>query len=148
MSGRDRFETWTSMPVQIGELVALMHDGSTPLVIDPKHPDVPARRARSVVDLHAAHIGHAVALLFEGGDPESPIVIGVLRDAIQERPPDLAVEADGERMLVTAKQQLVLRCGKASITLTRTGKVVIEGTYVLTRSAGVNRIQGASVQLN
>ena len=51
-------------------------------------------------------------------------------------------------MLITAKDRLVLRCGKASITLTRAGKVLIEGAYVLSRSTGVNRVKGGTVQLN
>ncbi len=51
-------------------------------------------------------------------------------------------------MIVNAKEQLVLRCGKASITLTRAGKILIKGSYVLSRSSGVNRIKGGSVQLN
>jgi hypothetical protein len=42
----------------------------------------------------------------------------------------------------------VLRCGKASITLTSAGKVLIRGTYVLSRSSGVNKIKGGSIQLN
>ena len=50
--------------------------------------------------------------------------------------------------MVSARDQLVLRCGKASVTLTRAGKVLIEGTYVLSRSSGVNKIKGGSVQLN
>ena len=41
-----------------------------------------------------------------------------------------------------------LRCGKASITLTRAGKVLIRGAYLLSRSSGVNRIKGGSVQIN
>lgn len=147
MSGRDRFEIWPAMPMQIGELVALTDTGMTPLVIDPANPDVPARQARSVVDLHAGHIGRAVVLMFEGGDPAKPIVMGVLQGD-EERPEQMIVEADGERMVVSARQQLVLRCGKASITLTKAGKVLIEGAYVLTKSTGVNRIKGGSVQLN
>jgi hypothetical protein len=43
---------------------------------------------------------------------------------------------------------LVLRCGKARITLTRAGKVLVEGTYISSRSSGVNRIRGGSVHLN
>jgi hypothetical protein len=50
--------------------------------------------------------------------------------------------------MVSAKEQLVLRCGKASITLTKEGKVLIQGAYVSSRSSGVNRIKGGSVQLN
>ena len=51
-------------------------------------------------------------------------------------------------MVLSAQEEIVLRCGKASITLTKAGKVLIEGAYVLSRSSGVNRIRGGSVQLN
>lgn len=147
MSGRDRFETWTAMPVQIGELVALAHDGS-PYVVDPSRPELPARLARTVVDLHGGHVGRRVVLVFEGGDAAQPIVMGVLRPSGAELPGPVTVESDGERMVMSARHQLVLRCGNASITLTRAGKVLIQGEYVLSRSNGVNRIKGGSIQLN
>lgn len=67
---------------------------------------------------------------------------------LDKQPNQVEVDADGERMIVSAKEQLVLRCGKASITLTKAGKVLIKGSYVLSRSSGVNRIKGGSVQLN
>jgi len=47
-----------------------------------------------------------------------------------------------------AKKEIVLRCGKASITLTKAGKVMIKGTYVVSRSSGANKIKGASIALN
>ena len=50
--------------------------------------------------------------------------------------------------MLTAEHEIVLRCGKASLTLTRAGKVLIRGTYLLSRSSGVNRIKGGSVQIN
>jgi hypothetical protein len=49
---------------------------------------------------------------------------------------------------VHAKEQVVLKCGKASITLTKAGKVLIQGSYVLSRSSGINRVKGGSVQIN
>jgi hypothetical protein len=122
------------------------------LVIYPGQPGTAALRARTVTDLHGAHIGRPVVLMFEGGDPSRPIVMGVIRGAdgwlLTDVPAQVEVDADGERMVVTAKEQLVLRCGKASITLTRAGKVLIQGNYVSSRSTGVNRIKGGSVQLN
>jgi len=136
--------------VILGELLALTDDGSIPLVLHRSHPG--ALRARSAIDLHGAHIGRQVMLVFEHGDPLRPIVTGVLRDAgvgvPEPAPGQLEVDADGRRMLVSAREQLVLRCGKASITLTQAGKVLIEGSYVLSRSSGVNRLKGGSVQLN
>jgi hypothetical protein len=138
--------------VVIGELIGMKDEGHTPLVLYPGQPGSAALAARTVVDLHGPHIGSKVVLMFEGGDVRKPIVIGVLREGegwpLADRPGQVEVDADGERMIVTAKEQVVLRCGKASITLTKAGKVLIQGSYVLSRSSGVNRIKGGSVQLN
>ena len=134
----------------VGELLAIA-EGGVPFVAPPG-ATTRAVKALSLVDLHGAHIGMRVALMFDGGDPDRPIVVGVLRGQaawpLETRPDQVEVDADGERLLVTAKEQLVLRCGKASITLTKAGKVLIEGNYLLSRSSGVNRIKGGSVQLN
>lgn len=138
--------------VVTGELAALTDDGRTALVLFQGQPGTAAVPARTVVDLHGAHIGRPVALMFEGADPSRPIVMGVLREGagwpLPDRPAQVEVDVDGERLVVTAQEQLVLRCGKASITLTKAGKVLIQGAYVLSRSSGVNRIKGGSVQLN
>jgi len=138
--------------IVIGQLLAIADDGGTPLVIYPGQTGAAALRARTAVDLHGAHIGKSIVLMFESADPMRPIVMGVLRESagwpLDERPGQVQVDADGERLLVSAKEQLVLRCGKASITLTRAGKVLIQGEYVSSRSSGVNRIKGGSVQLN
>ena len=137
--------------VVVGELIALANDGLTPLVHLPAHAGGMALQARSVVDLHAGHIGRAVVLSFEGGDPTLPIVVGVLTCATNqssELSGHVEVDAHGKRMFVAAGERLVLRCGKASITLTKAGKVLIEGTYVSSKSTGVNRIKGGSIQLN
>ena len=138
--------------VVIGELLALTEGGATALVRYPGQHGTSALAARSSVDLQGPHIGSSVVLVFDQGDPARPIVMGVLRGAagwpLADKPAQVDVDADGQRLVVTAKEQLVLRCGKASITLTKAGKVMIEGSYVLSRSTGVNRIKGGSVQLN
>ena len=135
----------------IGELLAIAGDSTAPLVRFSGQPTPDAVAARSTIDLQGAHVGGQVVLVFEGNDAARPIVVGVLRDPSRNGAVDagvVEVQADGERLLVQAKEQLVLRCGKASITLTKAGKVLIEGGYVLSRSTGVNRIKGGSVQLN
>lgn len=137
--------------VVVAELLALANGGTQPLVRYPVGGDA-AMPARSTVDLHGAHIGAQVVLVFEDGDPARPIVTGLLRGTggwpLPEQPAQVQVDADGERLVVSAREQLVLRCGKSSITLTKAGKVLIEGSYLQSRSTGVNRVKGGSVQLN
>lgn len=138
--------------VVVGTLLAIADEGRAPLVSFPGQPGLAAVRARSTVDLHGAHIGQGVVLMFEQGDAHRPIVMGVLRGTAgwpeAERPATVDVDVDGARMVVSASEQLVLRCGKASITLTKAGKVLIDGTYVSSRASGVNKVKGGSVQLN
>jgi hypothetical protein len=144
--------THAAPAVGIGELIAITDDGTTPLVRFAGQPGTAAVPARTVVDLHGAQIGKQVVLVFEACDLAKPVILGVLRggtdSGIAEKPGHVEVDADGERLLVNAREQLVLRCGKASITLTKAGKVLIEGTYVSNRSSGVMRVKGGSVQLN
>jgi Domain of unknown function (DUF6484) len=138
--------------VAVGELIAITNSGRTPLVVYPGQPGSAGVPARSIVDLRGAHVGKRVALLFEGADITRPIVAGVLRDCegwpLTDEPGQVEVDADGDRLIVSAKSQLVLRCGRASVTLTKEGKILIQGTYVSSRSSGVHRIKGGSVQIN
>lgn len=126
--------------VVIGTLVGL-DPGGMPLVAFPGAAGPLA--ARTLALLRPEDVGAEVALLFEGGAPERPVIAGRLL-----RPEPVEVERDGERLELTAEREIVLRCGKASITLTRAGKVLIRGAYVSSRSSGVNKIKGGSVQLN
>ena len=152
--GESPFVASSPLPMVLtGVLVGIIDDGRTPLVTFAGQPGSAALRARTVVDLQGQHIGQSVVLMLEGGDPDRLIVMGVIREAqswpsMAQVAGQIDLEADGTRMIVTAKEQMVLRCGKASITLTKAGKILIEGTYVSTRSAGVNRIRGGSVQVN
>lgn len=107
--------------------------------------------ARSIVPLSKERIGEEVLVSFEAGNLRSPYIIGALWQP--EQPPAVSqplIEAkvDGEQVVIEGKKEIVLKCGKSSITLTRAGKVLIRGAYVLSRSSGVNRIKGGSVQVN
>ncbi len=135
-----------------GLLVGFDDNGRIPLVTFEGQTGTAAVPARTTVDLHGAHVGCEVVLLFENADATRPIVLGVLRaldpNHLPAQPGNVEVDVDGRRMLVSAKEQLVLRCGRATITLTKAGKVLIEGTYISSRSSGVQRIKGGSIQLN
>ena len=132
--------------VRTGTLIGFSVGGGTPLVTYNGQSGSAALPARAVVDLSGSHIGREVVLMFDDCDPCRPIVMGWLRG--EDAPGSVEVDGDGERLIVRAKEQLVLRCGKASITLTKAGKVLIRGTHVSTHSSGVNRLRGASIQLN
>lgn len=109
--------------------------------------------ARSAVPLRRALVGHEVLVLFADGDPGAPVIVGVvqphpLQDMAPAAEPGVVVQVDGERHVIAAEREIVLRCGDASITLTRAGKVIIAGTYILSRSSGYNKIKGAAVDIN
>jgi len=65
-----------------------------------------------------------------------------------EKPLAIEVDVDGRRVRLLAKDEIVLECGKASITLRRNGRIAIRGTYVETSSEGTNRIKGSQVRVN
>ncbi|HXJ84286.1 MAG TPA: DUF6484 domain-containing protein [Candidatus Methylomirabilis sp.] len=136
----------------VGELIALTDNERTPLVLYRGQPGSSAIRARTVVDVHRAHIGAPVLLIFEDGDPAKPIIAGVIRGdgtpTLDTQPGSVDIDADGKRLVVSARQQLVLSCGRATITLTSAGHVIIRGTYVSSNATGVNRITGGSVEIN
>jgi hypothetical protein len=121
-------------------------------------PDNPAGatlvEARSLVPLRAKDRGAEVLLAFEGGEATKPIIVGTLpnenADVLQDnhQPAMFDAVVDGETLTLTARSEIVIRCGKASITLTKAGKLLIQGEYVVSRSAGVNKIRGGSVQIN
>jgi hypothetical protein len=138
--------------VVTGTLIGFTNDGRTPLITYEGQRGTAAIAAASILDLHGPHIGKRVVMQFERSDPQRPIILGLLREGdgwpLPNPPAQVEVDVDGERLLVTAKEQLVLKCGKASITLTKAGKVIVQGTYVSHRSSGVMRIKGGSVQLN
>jgi hypothetical protein len=108
--------------------------------------------ARSTVPLRRSMAGSEVVVVLEAGDPLKPIILGVIQEQpgapSQEAGSRPIVEADGERYVIAAEREIVLRCGDASITLTRAGKVIIKGNYILSRSSGYNKIKGAAVDIN
>ncbi|MBI2899868.1 MAG: hypothetical protein HYY17_06770 [Planctomycetes bacterium] len=100
----------------------------------PGNPAESAVRARSTIPVPADAAGRDAVLIFEEGDPRRPIILGLLQTP--------------EKLVLSADEEIALKCGKASLTLTRAGKVLIRGAYVLSRSSGVNRVKGGSVEIN
>lgn len=141
--------------VVVGRLVAATEAGE-PVVDYPGNPGERPRQAQSTVSLTRSDLDRPVVLIFEQGDMQRPIILGVLADAPARAIVNSAesssglhkVCADQERLVLSANREVVLQCGQASITLTSSGKVLLRGAYVSSRSSGVNRVKGASVQIN
>jgi len=103
-------------------------------------------------------VGRDVLLAFENNDPKQPVIVDTIYSLIEEisettfspsvvdEPQEVTV--DGKRICIDAESEIVLKCGKSSITLTKAGKVIIKGEYVLSQSSGENRIRGGSVAIN
>lgn len=174
-SGRDtrvsnKSESALLPSATLGRAIGITDNGS-PLIDFPGNPRPDPLTARSTCDFQSMDIGAEVLLVFTDGDYRQPVVIGVLDRPRTGRSDDNAVQADdvessqtdnheiapienfeierdGERVVISADDEIVLKCGKASITLTRAGKILLRGTYLLNRSSGANRIKGSSVQIN
>ena len=157
--------------IVLGVLSAIDADGN-PLVAY-LQSGYSRRVAVSSLPVSSDHIGRQVALLFVNGDLQRPIIIGFVRggfggvlDDCALTPADKSddsaassakpqtdvasnvVRVDGKRVVLEGQDEIVLQCGEASITLTRAGKIEIRGKYLVSRSTGVNRILGASVNVN
>ena len=146
-----------------------------PMVDYPLNPEKGALKAITTLVLTSQQVSRQVALLFNQGDLSQPIVIGIVHSPLQamldnfqqdqetsfgnttsqDTQVELAahlgtddVSVDGNKITFEAQDEMVFKCGKSSITLTKSGKVLIRGKYLLNRSSGVNRIMGGSVQVN
>jgi hypothetical protein len=146
-SANDKLVSIGLPSVIIGRVAAILECGE-PLVDFPGNASGKLVSARSLVPITAAEIGREAALTFEDGDAAMPIIAGLLQTPKFAPHPQREVKLDDESLALTAKNEIVIQCGKASITLTSAGKVIIQGEYVLSRSSGVNKIRGGSIQLN
>ena len=50
--------------------------------------------------------------------------------------------------MIEAEEEMILCCGKSSITLKKNGKIILRGTDLVSRSSGGNKIRGATVKIN
>ena len=136
-----------------------------PMISTPEKPNRLVKVGRTLVAVGDHMIGQEVLVLFEGGDIESAVILGVIKNCAKSRQGDpvpagvvlnehrrslslLDVEHSENSVEINASQKIVFRCGASSITLQADGRVIVRGDDVLIRSVGLNRIKGASVQIN
>jgi len=141
-----------SLAVSIGTIVALEANGD--LLIDfpgNKPGPVAARTALPFASRSSKSdlLGQQVVVTFENNDPALPVVIGRIAPLSHEGAGELEdLTLDHKVITFNASEQVVFNCGKASITLTDSGEVILKGEYILSHSYGENRIRGGSVAIN
>jgi hypothetical protein len=136
----------TGWEVVVGTIVGMMNSAE-PLVAYPRSEGGSPVKARTLIGIRQKDLGRQAVLAFEEGELTRPVVLGLIQTA-EPSGSNVTIEADGGRFVVHAEREIELHCGEASITLTRAGKVLIKGEYVLTRAKGLNRIKGAAVSIN
>jgi hypothetical protein len=119
-----------------------------------RDPRSKARLARSTVPLGAEQVGREV-LVCRANRAGEPVIVGVLVEpgaagAADETGPDRNLElvVERRRVVLSAKTELVLRCGEGSITLSADGKVTIRGVDVVSSATRTQRIRGGAVRIN
>jgi len=96
--------------------------------------------AQSHVPFNQLTAGQNCTLIFHNGQLHSPVVHGVIQQPDHhQRPKHLELEA---------AESITIQSGKASLTLTEDGDVLIRGKRVSSESTGINQVRGGSVKLN
>jgi hypothetical protein len=131
--------------VVIGLLLGF-EDGR-PLVVFPGNEKDHAVPARSLARLEPADTGSEVALLFEDGRRDRPLIVGRIVEP-QPAPDRARLVRDGETYIVHARERIEFRVGKSSIIMEKDGHITIRGTYLVSHASAANRIRGGSVNLN
>jgi len=130
--------------VMIGRYIGLC-DGIAAITLA-HDPDARVFPALTTIALCEEDIGAELAVTFDASQPGRTIILGRIIHPFDA--PASETEMRPEVLDFSAQKEITLRCGKASITLTREGKILLRGTYISSRSSGMNRIKGGSVQLN
>ena len=145
----------------VGQIVHITKDGRA--LVDYAGNQVGLMEARSVIYERSdqdkcCHENIPVLLVFENGDPTLPIIVGIVRETLYpsislkevafsvKRPREAVL--DGRKVSLDAKEEIVLRCGKSSVTLRKDGKIIVKGTQIVSRASGTNKIKGASIRIN
>ena len=144
-----------SPPPRYGTTVGILvevREGKTPVVEFEGHGgQVMQRPALSTIPLDPGLAGHPIVLMYVEGDLDRPIVTGCIEPGLatpRRTTRTKTLMLDGRALVLEADSSLTLRCGKASITLSREGRIVLRGTQLVSHASGVNRIRGGTIKLN
>lgn len=93
--------------------------------------------ASATVALDASCIGREVSMIFDGGDLKRPIITGLMH-----------IHEMLDIRVIEAREEIIIRCGKASIQMKKDGTIRINGTSIVSRASGNNDLKGGSINLN
>ncbi|QDQ27517.1 hypothetical protein FNU76_14770 [Chitinimonas arctica] len=134
----------------LGEIVSLNAAGLPRLHVDGVGL---VDMAASLVPITVADVGKTVAFSMPVGPASPGVVLGLVwqpqvaaMEAVAPQP--LEASVDGNMVHIEARQSIKLSCGRASITLTADGQILLRGDYISNHSTGTQRIKGAAVQIN
>lgn len=114
---------------QIGELVVLMVSADSPCfvlgIIEPFYPgDTELNREHVSETVEPSHLSGQVAENYE------------------------KLHLRGKKIFIEAEDEIRLKCGDGLVVIDKAGKVTTRGEKIMSRSKGVNKIQGGSVAIN
>jgi len=133
----------TDEPLHGNYVCTLVHDNDSYFITHPSDHRKVLQLHQTTIEINPELDNKKVLVVFDNGNINKPVVTGVINSVSNENP-----VKKKDNIVFEADQEIVLKCGKSSITLTRAGKVLIRGAYLLSRSSGANRIKGGSVHLN
>lgn len=154
-----QFETlselvFTGMRILRGKILALNNSGEIEVQCEADDTILLCYFLRtSAAPLPEFHPGDTV-LLVSDENGESGYVLGVVQPylPVREISQDNGHLANGNEPLpeikLNASERIELRCGQSSLTMNKEGTVIVKGAKVVSRSSGVNKIKGATVQIN
>jgi hypothetical protein len=132
--------------ITLAELAGVANDGRPLVRTAPGVAPQPALVAVSgpAPDWRAA-AGQRAVVAFVDGDPQKPVVLGVVGGAAAPAP---AHATTPRTLRVAAGEELRIECGKSLIWLRADGRIEIRGEHLISRSRGPNKVKGGSVHLN
>ncbi len=131
--------------IRIGKIISIKKGN---IFVDYQDNPLGYIRARSIANVKFTDEDRDVLLMFEKNDPRFPIILGIVHDQAIIKEDTKEVFVDGEKIVFDAEKEIELRCGKGTLTIKKDGKIIIKGTQIVSRANKVNKIKGASVQIN
>jgi len=100
---------------------------------------------KSISAVTEKDLGNEFLVCFDRGDVTKPILLHKIQTlSLDANTANNAIE----KQFISTNGEIKLQCGKASITLTENGKIMLRGTYIVSRSSGANKLKGGSISLN